>query len=179
MKSGLSQDMRVPSDQDIERDEAELRRLLADVEGPSEPHPAYYQNFLVHLHRRIDDEQPFRRRRWVPSLAWTSLSAATLAVILVISGVLPSSAPQADPRQAVQEHVDRGSTRATPDGVGEDVSALLYGDDGPLALHSSDPSVFESNTSTIVLTSDEVRMIDAIHSDDESAMFEAMVDSDI
>jgi hypothetical protein len=76
-----------PTDGEIERDVAELRQLLARVEEPAEPHPAYWQNFLVHVRTRVDEDRA--RRRWAPSMAWTSVAAAMLVVVVAVSGVLP------------------------------------------------------------------------------------------
>src|SRR5687768_13150305 len=92
MKIGIRQNWQEPSDSEIERDVAELRQLLESVEGPREPHPAYFQNFLVHTRRRLDEQQA-RRSRFSPSLAWASFSAAAVAVVLVVGGLLPTSMP--------------------------------------------------------------------------------------
>lgn len=149
------------SDEEIERDVAELRRLLEGLPGESEPHPAYWQNFLLRVRSRIDDRGG-RRRRWSPSIAWTTVTAAAVVVVLAVSGILPISAPRgSETTLAVEEHR-----------VGEDVAAR----DAALA---ADPLAFEEHSARgIVLSQDDVTMLKAIVADDESAMLLAILDSE-
>lgn len=170
MKTRLKNDAFVPSDREIERDVAELRRLLEGVEGPAEPHPAYYQNFLVRLRDRIDEEQPMRRRSWVPSVAWSSLSAATLAVLLVVTGVIPLSLNRGK-QSVVQESPAPVAAQRGSDAPSTEMAELLLGTvESPRVEGTT-----LSESSTIVLSGEEMRMIDAIHADDDEAMFEALI----
>lgn len=140
-----------PSDAEIEKDVAELRRLLDGVNGPAEPHPAYWQNFVVHVRTRIDEEG-FRRKRWSFSTAWASVGAvAVMTVIVVATGLLDKQTivPPTPPR-----------VQARPEAP-TDLAA---------AYNSTD-------TKSIILSGDEVEMINAIVSDkSDDAVFEAMVE---
>jgi hypothetical protein len=156
-----------PSDEEIERDVSELRRLLEGVEGPKEPHPAYYQNFLVRVRGRIDEER-FRRKRLVPSTIWASLSAAAVVVALVVGGVFSPSVPGSG----------SGSVAQNP-GVSKGAAEHLFPASTPSGdLAANDPLYADQGLQSLVLSKNDVKMLDAIMTDDDNAVFNAMVDSD-
>jgi anti-sigma-K factor RskA len=145
-----------PTDTEIERDVAELRRLLAGVDGPKEPHPAYWQNFVVRVRGRIDEEG-VRRKRLNFSTAWASVGAATLVVIVAISSGL----------------FEQGTQSLVPD---KDVVSIP----APEAQLDLAASYDATGTTGLVLTNDDMEMINAIVSDNQDeAVFEALVDSDL
>lgn len=144
-----------PSDADIDRDVAELRTMLARIEQPADPHPAYWQNFLVKVRTRVDDDK-VRRRGFAPSMAWASMTAAALVVVLAVSGLLPT-----------------GTT------------GIVVEKPGPINLHVAPPlanatsiPLYEDGAKSLVLSSDDVQMLDAILEKDEEAILRAMVDAD-
>lgn len=165
MKLSFGQkDRNEPSDAEIERDVAELRRLLEGVKEPNEPHPAYYQNFLVRVHDRIDEDR-FRRKRWSPSVAWASMTAAALVVVLAVSGLLPTVDDSVGGRKIVQEQPAprTGSVRQQiPSGAGSERDPLLY----------------DQSARSLVLSSDDMKMLNAIMSNDDDAVFRAMMESE-
>ena len=154
-----------PSDEEINRDVSELRRLLERVEGPKEPHPAYYQNFLVRVRGRIDEER-FRRKRLAPSTLWASLSAAAVVVALVVGGVFSPSVPRSTGDVAIGTH------NALPEQLFPNKSS--HAED----LAANDPLYAGQSVQSLVLSKDDVQMLDAIMTDDDNAVFTAMVDSD-
>lgn len=139
-------------DQEIERDVAELRMLLRNVEGPKEPHPAYWQNFVVHVHNRIDERRQQQRRRSMIT-AWASATAAVGVTLFVMTGGL-SSVMNDDPQPP--SVVTTTTTHAA-------ASSPLYADAGSRSL---------------VLSEDDVKVLNAIISDDDNAMLAAIADSD-
>lgn len=142
-----------PLDTEIERDVAELRRMLAGVEGPKEPHPAYWQNFVVHVRNRID-EQGGRRKRRSFSTAWASVGAAAVVTFFVVSGIFTPDAP----------------LPPVSDAGGQQVVTAAKSD---LAMHYQD-----AGSQALILSGEDMRMINAIVSENDGAIFEAMVDSD-
>ncbi len=159
-----------PSDEEIDRDVSELRRLLEGIEGPKEPHPAYYQNFLVRVRGRIDEER-FRRKRVVPSTLWASLSAAAVVVALVVGGVFSPSLPEGTSGIAA---TDRTASKSGTE--------LLFGEksahSGEILASNVDPLYAGQGVQSLVLSKDDVQMLDAIMTDDDNAIFNAMVDSE-
>ncbi|HVK39731.1 MAG TPA: hypothetical protein VNA88_14440 [Candidatus Kapabacteria bacterium] len=143
-----------PADDEIERDVAELRSLLAGLEEPAEPHPAYWQNFLVHVRNRVDDDR-VRRRRWSPSVALTSLTAAALVVVVAVSGVLPLG--ERTPAQPGVIAIDRR------DALRSDVVENPYSVDG---------------VESLMLSNDEMQMLDAILDESPEAVLQAMVEGE-
>jgi hypothetical protein len=148
-----------PSDEEIERDVSELRRLLSGVEEPREPHPAYYQNFLVKVRGRIDEQGGRRKRLAVPSAVWASLSAAVVVVALAVGGVFSPTQPGGQ----VASTIAKGPTvdPAQPAPL-QDFASLYHGQD----------------IRGLVLSESDVQMVNAINSGDENAIFDAMADSD-
>lgn len=145
-----------PLDREIERDVAELRRLLEKVEGPSEPHPAYYQNFLVRLRDRIDRDRP-RHHRWTLVGRFSAIGAAAVALVLVTTtviqygGNLPTVADRPENRPAASTQRDG------------------RGDYAPL---------FAEESSSIILTKNDVQMLNAIMSEDDNELFKAIASAD-
>ena len=173
MNSGTRQNGQQPLDMEIERDVAELRRLLDGIEGPREPHPAYWQNFLVHTRQRLDEQQA-RRRRFSPSVAWASFSAAALAVVLVVGGILPGSNPSA---VAPDNKIAASQPVATPEE--EDVMfGLGLESDLGSELAAAMPGDVLDNSTSLVLSTEDVKMLNAIMSEeDDDAIFNAMIES--
>lgn len=138
-----------PIDAEIERDVAELRGLLAKTDTPTEPHPAYWQNFVVHVHSRIDGERA-QRRRWSLMTRFASVGAAALVVALAVNGVL------------------------VPNGDG-----LLRGSKDPVAQQqklSSNPMAQRiTKGESIILSSNDVQMLNAILDEDDDGIFKAIV----
>lgn len=147
-----------PNDAEIERDVAELRALLSRIEEPAEPHPAYWQNFLVKVRNRVDEER-VQRRRWAPSMALTSMAAAALVVVVAVSGVLPLQNHRDAP-----PGVDAKGRRPLPQAPAApaDVASIYAGD--------ADQS--------LMLSSDDIVMLDAILDESPEAVLAAMVESD-
>lgn len=140
-----------PADEEIERDVAELRSLLTALEEPVEPHPAYWQNFLVHVRNRVEDDRA-RRRRWSPSVALTSLTAAALVVVVAVSGVLPlgpSSVPGVD--ATIRRELPRPAVAQNP---------------------------YADGVESLMLSSDEMQMLDAILDESPEAVLQAMIEGD-
>lgn len=165
---------RQPSDEEIDRDVAELRQILGRVEGPKEPHPAYYQNFLVKVRGRIDEER-FQRRRVIPSTVWASLTATAVVVFLVVGGVFtPSTREIADGGKVA------GAEVTAPSATESEIP--LFGDSqsaaGDLLADNGSSATYTDGTTSLVLNDDDVQMLNAIMSDDDDALFEAMVDSE-
>lgn len=144
-----------PSESEIERDVAELRRLVAGAEGPQEPHPAYWQNFVVHVRNRIDEEGGRKKRRSF-STAWASVGAAALVTIVVVSGVISPGGEVAEIIPPPQPPV--------PTPVAEQ---------GDLASQYQ-----AANSQALVLSGNDMQLINAIVSESDDAMFEALVNSD-
>jgi hypothetical protein len=142
-----------PSDSEIERDVSELRQLLARLEEPSEPHPAYWQNFLVHVRQRIDEERA-PRRRWAPSVAWTSLTAAALVVVVALSGVLPMGVHE-DPKIGVPAAIRSGRTAN---------------------IDAREELGYTEGAQSLMLSKGDVKMLDAILDKSPDAVLEAMVE---
>lgn len=141
-----------PLDAEIERDVAELRSLLAGVDGPKEPHPAYWQNFVVHVRNRIDEEGGRRKRRSF-STAWASVGAAVVVTFFVISGIFTPEAP----------------TPPSGDTIAQPTATAAKSD---LAMHYQD-----AGSQALILSGEDMRMINAIVSENDDAIFEAMVES--
>ncbi len=138
----------IPTDAEIERDVAELRNLLSGVDNPSEPHPAYWQNFVVNVRKRIDDGGA-KRKAWRFSPAWASLSAAAVVTIIVVTSGILDQLPPPPPAYP---------PKPVPVSLGDSYS--------------------QTNTRSLVLSEQDVRMINAIVSDDrDDAIFETLVDS--
>jgi hypothetical protein len=165
---------RQPSDDEIDRDVAELRQILERVEGPQEPHPAYYQNFLVKVRGRIDEER-FQRRRVAPSTIWASLTATAVVVALVVGGVFTPSTPE------LAEGGKVGGATVTAPAAAE-TNEPLFGESSStssdLLADNSSSATYTNGTTSLVLNDDDVKMLNAIMSDDDDALFEAMADSE-
>ena len=86
-------------DADIDRDVSFLRSLNAELPDPEEPHPAYWNNFLLRVREQVDGTGPAAkrsaaRRWWSPSLIWSSLAGvAALLVIAVSTDIIPVFGP--------------------------------------------------------------------------------------
>jgi hypothetical protein len=165
---------RQPTDDEIDRDVAELRQILERVEGPKEPHPAYYQNFLVKVRGRIDEER-FQRRRVAPSTIWASLTATAVVVALVVGGVFTPST-----REIAEVGMGSRATVTAPSAT--EMDEPLFGESSSassdLLADNSSSATYTNGTTSLVLNDDDVKMLNAIMSDDDDALFEAMADSE-
>ncbi len=148
-----------PLDAEIERDVAELRRLLDGVEGPREPHPAYYQNFVVRLHDRIDHDRN-RRRFWHRVGRFASLGGAAAVLVVVATTVFKSGGDL----PIVGNH-PQGATPVTSPSPDSHINA------------GADP-LFVDDAPSIVLNKNDVRMLNAIMSEDDNELFMAMANPD-
>ncbi|MDB5035362.1 MAG: hypothetical protein JWQ98_2603 [Chlorobi bacterium] len=144
-----------PIDAEIERDLAELRGLLAGVEGPKEPHPAYWQNFVVRVRGRLDEEG-FRKRRKF-STAWVSVGAAAVIAAVAITSVLNTGGTVPGGPIARTKVVDQPAEAASA---------------------SMADAYAQTGTKSLVLSESDVQMVNAIVSNNDDAIFEAMVSSD-
>lgn len=152
MPEGYMQD---PSDAEIERDVAELRRLLEGTDGPQEPHPAYWQNFLVHVRGRIDEEQVRRKRRSLIT-TWASITAAAAIAVFIVSDGLPGT---------------KGGGTIPVVQTTKDVGAAALADNSLIFTDRA--------THSIVLSETDVRMVNAIVKGNDAEVFEAIVDSEM
>ena len=141
---------RDPLDDEIERDVEELRRLLDGIEGPVEPHPAYFQNFVVRVRDRLDADRA-RHRRWNRIGRFASVATAAIVVLVVATTVF-----------------DSGVDLPTLQGPGRAVTS------SPTTPQLPSPSLFSDEGSRIVLSKSDVRMLNAIMTDDDDEMFRAM-----
>ncbi len=155
MNTNIGRNGRMPSDADIEHDVAELRSLLAGIEGPKEPHPAYWQNFVVRVRGRIDQEKVSRRRAFSP--AWATLGAAAVVAVIAVSTIFSPSKPSMI--------VDIPRTARPAQVVPQSVANLAAAYD-------------QSGTSSLVLTDTDVKMVNAIESNNDNAIFEALAESE-
>jgi hypothetical protein len=153
MNMKLGRDHREISDAEIERDVAELRRLLAGVDGPKEPHPAYWQNFVVRVRGRIDKEGFRKRRSFSP--AWATVGAAALVAVVAVSSLFSPKEPGVTPPQVV----------ANPPAV-------------PAASANLAAAYDQSGTQSLILSENDVKMVKAIESNNDDAMFEALAESE-
>ena len=163
---------RQPTDEEIDRDVAELRQILGRVDGPKEPHPAYYQNFLVKVRGRIDEER-FQRRRVAPSTIWASLTATAVVVALVVGGVFTPST-----REIAEVGAGSRATVTAPSATDEPLFGDSQTESSDLLADNGSSATYTDGTSSLVLNDDDVQMLNAIMSDDDDALFEAMVDSE-
>ena len=156
MSIKLGRDHHEPSDAEIDRDVAELRRLLAGVEGPKEPHPAYWQNFVVRVQGRIDKEGVRKRRSFSPT--WATVGAAALVAVVAVSSLFSPKDPAVNPQPG-------GKVVAVTPAAPPPASNLASAYD-------------QSGTQSLVLSATDVKMVQAIESNNDYAMFEALAESD-
>jgi hypothetical protein len=153
MNMKLGRDHREISDAEIERDVAELRRLLAGVEGPKEPHPAYWQNFVVRVRGRLDKEGFRKRRSFSP--AWATVGAAALVAVVAVSSLFSPKEVGVTPPQVA------GTSKVVPPASSN--LAAAYD---------------QSGTQSLILSENDVKMVKAIESNNDDAMFEALAESE-
>ncbi|MEP7219953.1 MAG: hypothetical protein ABI876_13605, partial [Bacteroidota bacterium] len=135
-----------PIDAEIDRDVAELRGLLAGIEGPQEPHPAYWQNFVVRVRGRLD-EDGFRKRRKF-STAWVSVGAAAVIAAVALTSVLNTGARI--PGNPI-----------TPTKLADQPAAV--------ASASMAEEYAQTGTKSLVLSESDVQMVNAIVSNNDDA----------
>ena len=152
----------------IERDVADLRALLSEVPGPSEPHPAYWNNFLLRVHERIEEKQaPKRKAWWSPSLIWGSLTGVVgLLVIALMTGIFPFGQEAADPNTELAYVASPQELELTPRPMELDADLYVPGVDEGL----------DEASYSIVLTKGDLEMIDAIEDGDNDDILQAMID---
>jgi len=155
MNTNIGRNGRVPSDAEIEHDVAELRSLLAGIEGPKEPHPAYWQNFVVRVRGRIDEGTVRKRRGFSP--AWATLGAAAVVAVIAVSTIFSPS---------------KQSLIIEPPKVVRPMQAA------PQSVANLAAAYDQSGTSSLVLTDSDVKMVNAIESNNDNAIFEALAESE-
>ena len=155
----------------IEQDVAELQALLNDVPGPSEPHPAYWNNFLVRVHERIEEKHaPKKKAWWSPALIWGSLGGvACLLLAAYLTGVFPFgndiTVPGGEMLADLPAMTEEALTTKTID---EQMNDFLI----------SDINGDVEEVSYLMLTQGEVDMMNAIESDDDDAILRAILEED-
>lgn len=166
---------------EIDRDVEELRSLMSRLPEPDEPHPAYWNNFLMRVHERIEAETaPKRRAWWSPALIWSSLTgAAALVVVAAVTGILPfggTDDPAVTPAIAdggVGEVVIEKPVETTSD------MDLVPMDQEMESLIADIDELSNAADDHVVLTSSEVEMLDAIESGDDDAILQAVLSDEI
>ena len=163
-------------DEVIEQDVAELRALMSDLPEPSEPHPAYWNNFLLRVHERVEQKQaPKKKAWWSPALIWGSLTGvAAMLVIAFVTGLFPfGSSDVVTPGQGTEVLADAVPSEDAeltltprPLDAESDLDMLIPGPE----------EEFGDASYTIVLTQDDLDMIEAIQADDDDAILQAMID---
>lgn len=152
-------------DREIERDVEELQMLMKDVTEPEEPHPAYWNNFLLRVHERVEEEiAPKRKAWWSPALIWGSLTGVALLLVAAwFGGVFPfGSGPDENASLlALNDVPAQEEPDLTPRPLDEDLLTMPIEDDEAYNL---------------VLTQDDVDMLNAIQADDEEAILLEMID---
>lgn len=154
-------------DKEIEKDVAELRLFLKEVPDAEEPHPAYWNNFLLRVHERIEAETaPKKKAWWSPALIWGSLSGvAALLVITWSVGIFPFGSQPDDEIIAGKELPQQEELVIVPRPLDDDIAAPAIGEDAA-----------DESTYSIVLTQEDIDMINAIQSDDDDAILREIID---
>lgn len=183
-------------DAEIDNDVAELRALFGTLPEPAEPHPAYWNNFLLRVHEKIEAEaSPRRSAWWSPALIWGSLTGTTaLLVLAMMTGVFPFGGDKPDDNaiaalkdQPTQTIVEEDSPVEVPafDEVTipvEEVGLTAR----PAEKQEVDPVTYATDTQvevteasySIVLTEEDIDMMTAIEEDDDDAILQAMLDDE-
>ncbi len=156
-------------DKEIDNDVAELRTLLSDVPDMEEPHPAYWNNFLLRVHERIEQEAaPKKKPWWSPALIWGSLTGAAAALVVAWSvGIFPFGSGGDDPVVIASNDIppQQEELVLTPRPLDEDLSMPMTTEDAA-----------EEASYSIVLTQEDIDMINAIQSDDDGAILMEIID---
>lgn len=158
-------------DKEIEKDVADLRMLLKDVPEPEEPHPAYWNNFLLRVHERIEAEAaPKKKPWWSPALIWGSLSGVAAMLVIAWSvGIFPFGSRTGDDYIADKYVPPQEELVVVPRPLDEEIPVPSIGEEAP-----------EDATYSIVLSQEDLDMIDAIQTgDDDAILREIMDDPDI
>lgn len=163
-------------DADIDRDVAELRGLLKDVPEPSEPHPAYWNNFLLRVHERVEAETaPKRRAWWSPALIWSSIAGtAALVLVAVVTGLVPFGADGPIESPALADGSLAADAVERPVETSSDID-LVPIDAEMESLIADIDELHNVADEHVVLTASDIEMLDAIESGDDEALLEAMI----
>ena len=156
----------------IDHDVAELRSLLNDLPDPSEPHPAYWNNFLVRVHERIEEKHaPKKKAWWSPALIWGSFGGvACLLLAAYLTGVFPFGNTISDSGGEVfADLTGNEQVLTTQPDIDEELDGFI--------MSGIDNEAEE--VSYIMLTQDEVDMMNAIESDDDDAILRAILEEDV
>lgn len=154
-------------DNELEHDVAELRMLLKDVPEVEEPHPAYWNNFLLRVHERIEEQAaPKRKAWWSPALIWGSLTGVA-ALLLVAWGVgmFPFGSKSDTTVIAGNTFPAQEELVLVPRPLDEDLT---------MPMTTSDMN--DEASYSIVLTQEDIDMINAIQSDDDGAILREIID---
>ncbi len=163
-------------DADIDRDVSFLRSLNAELPDPEEPHPAYWNNFLLRVREQVDGTGPAAkrsaaRRWWSPSLIWSSLAGvAALLVIAVSTDIIPVFGP--DEPLIAEGTTDLPAISPMSD---EDLLGLI---DDPMPEEGTIPVSDETTTEHMILTESDIEMINAIEAGDDDALLLALIEDD-
>jgi hypothetical protein len=151
----------------LEKDEEQLRLLLRDLPGPEEPHPAYWNNFLIRVHERIDQTAPQKKAWWSPALIWGSLSGVALLLVFAVAGKIGpfgNGTGQQDPLFADLNR--QAEELVLVPGPRDDTDII-----GDIASDNADDANY-----SIVLTESDIDMINAIDADDGDAILQGLID---
>lgn len=153
----------------IEKDVAELRSFLEGVPGPSEPHPAYWNNFLLRVHERIEEKQvPKKKAWWSPALIWGSLSGvAALLLVTYLTNLFPFG------NDIPEGEMLAGNTGAKTVLTTKTIDQEL--DDFIISGGGADTD----ETAYFMLTQGEIEMLNAIEADDDDAILRAIIGEDV
>ncbi len=154
----------------IEEDLANLRSLMEKLPAPSEPHPAYWNNFLMRVHERVEEETSPRRRAWYsPALIWSTLAGvASVVAVALITGVFSGDIPEDRPILAEVPTIEQ------PLAPQNDYDLVpLDAEMESLVSDIEEPGEVAANH--VILTSEEVEMLEAIESGDGDDLIEAFI----
>lgn len=157
-------------DAEINKDVDALRSMLEGVPAPSEPHPAYWNNFLLRVHERVEAEQSPQKRAWYsPALIWSTLTGvAALVVIALATGVFSGNPIEEGPIIADGPSIEKPVT------VESDIDLVPMDDEMALLLSDID-EMSDVAEDHVVLSQDELEMLEAIENGDDNAILEAML----
>ncbi len=150
-------------DQEIERDVAELQMLMSEATEPEEPHPAYWNNFLLRVHERVEAETaPQRKAWWSPALIWGSLTGVALLLIAAwFGGIFPFGGQDTGDVMLADNNPPQEELVLTPRPLDIDLLSL---------------PIEEEEAYNLVLTQEDVDMLNAIQTGDDDAILREMME---
>lgn len=167
-------------DEAIEQDVALLRSIESNLPAPEEPHPAYWNNFLIRLHERVDGSMSVgagrARRRWFsPALIWSSLAGVTALLVVAVATDLIPVFEQSEPLIAEGAGLEAVDISPLND---EDLLGLL--DEALPDEVGASASLVDASAEGkhLILTASDLELIDAIEQGDDDAMLMAIIDDE-